>query len=123
VHRLTRRVARIIASNALIAMRGMKHAQRDRNKLDEARQRRTRREATTVWSQVTFRDRSSVCYAPGIGTHAAARHTLQYYPYPFCNCRSQQLFLSPDDAASKNMRLTVGGFSGDLIVERRNVCK
>jgi hypothetical protein len=50
VHRLTRRVARIIASNALIAMRGMKHAQRDRNKLDEARQRRTRLLRTGNWN-------------------------------------------------------------------------
>jgi enoyl-CoA hydratase/carnithine racemase len=62
-------LARIIASNAPIAMRGMKHVQRDRaqqarrsrrrppdlaRRQSAGRQRRTCREATAVFRQVTL---------------------------------------------------------------------
>jgi hypothetical protein len=87
-------LARIIAP---IAVRGMKRTLNEiaRNKFDEAAaDRRGLRRGPP------FRDRSSVCRAPEIGTHAAAaRPTV--LPIPFCNCLPQRsnLRLSPNNAS------------------------
>jgi hypothetical protein len=128
--RRRRRNSSTPASNATIAVRGMKRTLNEiacKKKLHEAaagRQRRLCREATAAVLRrgSPFLDHSSVCRAPGNwNSAAAARPTglpiriLQLSP-------AAHLYLSSDDAVSRISASRSRAF-GVLIVERESVCK
>jgi hypothetical protein len=86
-------LARIIASDAPIAMRGMKHTQDRAKRQSAGMQTPHLRGRNRGFEAVHFFGITAAFVTHRELELRQRRHALRCYPYPFCNCQSQRACL------------------------------